>query len=233
MPMAMTEASASARTGSYEEKAIQLAQLAKALNLEVTGVAAPSPHDPKKYEHLAEVLNTRFRAAVPDQRFHSAGVAHGFYVAARLAMWGVRAYEEFTRVERKESTVDEVQTLLRDSYDPAVTTFSSVGNERNKALEQAFGLDSNYMPGYEPLPFAFLPDSRTGFPVLTPSPGSLILVKGQLEYQIEPELSNGSGGRCPASGGMLKNIWRATIDACGENQDFFPFDVDQMNARSV
>ncbi len=213
----------------YEDAALRLAELAKNFELEPPQVTPPSPGRPEKYEYIGETLYQKFRQQTPDSRFHSGGAIHGFCVAARLAMWGTRAYEEFVRQRHTGATIEELQAILAASYRPAVTTFSSVGNERNKVLEQAFGLGSSYLPGYEDLPFTIISDGRTVSPVLTPSPSSFYLAARELEYGLDRELP--TVGRCPASGGMLKNIWRLTIATCAENQDFFPFDVEQINGR--
>jgi hypothetical protein len=45
----------------------------------------------------------------------------------------------------------------------------------------------------------------------------------ELEYDISDEIS--SVGRCAASGKMLREVWKATINTCVNSDALFPYDL--------
>jgi hypothetical protein len=188
-----------------------------------TVVTKSRPNDQHKYEKASHLLFGVFTKDFPEERFKSGGVVRGFNVAFWLAAWSIRAYKEHIKqLGDNGGGPNELGKILLRSYDPAVTTFSSTTNNKNKVLERAFGLNTYLSPAYEPIPFRIV-SSNSGN-ILSPSEMTLRLAMLELEYKAVDEIA--SVGRCPASGRMLHKVWAATIDTCVNSDSLFPYDLE-------
>jgi hypothetical protein len=212
------------KRATQRHNAQQLAELARSGLADSIELDPPSIEGVNAYSIVATSLYANFIEKTRMHNFENGGVQHGFRVSARLARWGMRSYKKYTQVTGESPDPEALGATLEASYDPLVTTFSSVPHDKNGVMESAFGLRRYDDTSYEDLPYRVVEDgnSETGIKIV-PSPLSLMYVEREagISYRANSSLTE----RCPAQGIMLQQVWRSTVRTCVRNEFLFSADL--------
>lgn len=214
-------------------KSANLVHLALAIEPAVTETApdvSPDPPFPDKYGSLARKLYVSYDEALPGLIGEQADLVNGenavsgLDVMARILSFGPQTYADYTRAHGQSASLEELTTIMKNSYD-TVNALMSMDGWTNNDYEAALALSGGNAERPRGLFTIVRTDEGPRFVATDNALRNALAKVAQRRATAQSDPEPESWQKCPARGLFGLTLWRRMVDLAAADPEMLAVDL--------